>query len=94
MDEKIPGEKHLQKHQQKQSKRALSKLLLQLPPPPPSGDGPAPRFTHQNLTCFESGVSHFSSISLSGNRGWPTSFKDSFQFGVNTELVMFFPGLH
>ena len=29
----------------------------------------SPRFTHRNLTCFRSSVSHFSAISLSGNRG-------------------------
>ena len=29
----------------------------------------SPRFPHQNLTCFRSGVNHFSAISLSGNRG-------------------------
>ena len=34
----------------------------------------SPRFTHRNFTCFKSGVNHFSAISLSGNRGWPTSF--------------------
>ena len=29
----------------------------------------SPRFTHRNLTCFKSGVSHFSAIPLSGSRG-------------------------
>ena len=50
----------------------------------------SPGFKHRNLTCCKSGVNHFSAISLSGNRGWPTSFQDSLHFGVNTALVNFF----
>ena len=33
-------------------------------------------------------------IQLSENRGWPTSFQNSLRFGVNTELVNVFQGLH
>ena len=40
-----------------------------------------PIFTLRNLTCLKSGVSHFSAISLSGNRRCPTLFYDS--FGTN-----------
>ena len=49
-----------------------------------------------SLTCLKSGVSHFSAMSLSVNRGWPSSFSGQLstfwcEYGINQ---CFFPGLH
>ena len=47
----------------------------------------SPRLRHRNLTCFKRCVSHFSAISLSGNRGWPTSLVFADQKSLHVQKI-------